>query len=72
MHPTLALITKCSAPHHLKNVEIAELQESDFECNGEYQFRNNTLVAFHCRRFGYSIICDGSLQQKESHKLNKT
>ncbi|XP_064631444.1 slit homolog 2 protein-like isoform X2 [Lineus longissimus] len=33
-HPTLALFTTCSAPHHHRGVEIAELQESDFTCNG--------------------------------------
>jgi len=33
-HPTLALFAKCHDPPHLRAVEIAELQESDFTCNG--------------------------------------
>ncbi len=41
MHPTLALFTKCSAPAQYKNVEIAELQEANFKCeggNGEFVY----------------------------------
>ncbi|XP_050396315.1 slit homolog 2 protein [Patella vulgata] len=30
--PTLALFTECANPQHLKNKELAELQESDFKC----------------------------------------
>ncbi|XP_074640928.1 slit homolog 2 protein-like [Tubulanus polymorphus] len=33
-HPTLGLFTTCSEPNHLRNAEIAELQEADFTCNG--------------------------------------
>ncbi|XP_041368487.1 slit homolog 2 protein-like isoform X2 [Gigantopelta aegis] len=31
-NPTLALFTECASPAHLKNAEIAELQEQDFKC----------------------------------------
>ena len=38
MHPTLALFTKCTAPNPFKNVEIAELQETDFKCNSNGKY----------------------------------
>jgi hypothetical protein len=33
-NPNLAVFTKCSSPVHLKNVEVAELQDNDFTCSG--------------------------------------
>ena len=33
-NPNLGVFTKCSSPAHLKNVEIDELQDSDFTCTG--------------------------------------
>ena len=45
MHPTLALFTKCSGPAQFHNVEIAELQEVDFSCNGRH-FTAEELVFF--------------------------
>ncbi|KAK7489547.1 hypothetical protein BaRGS_00019181 [Batillaria attramentaria] len=44
-HPGLALFTECAQPLHLKNAEIAELQENDFKCIPGYDLqRNNECI----------------------------
>ncbi|XP_070212275.1 protein slit-like isoform X2 [Littorina saxatilis] len=40
-HPELALFTECAQPQHLKNAEIAELQENDFKCIPGYDLQRN-------------------------------
>lgn len=40
-HPDLALFTECAHPPHLKNAEIAELQENDFKCITGYDLQRN-------------------------------
>ncbi|XP_025093491.1 protein slit-like isoform X1 [Pomacea canaliculata] len=40
-NPGLALFTECAQPPHLKNAEIAELQDSDFKCIPGYDVERN-------------------------------
>ncbi|XP_012937853.1 slit homolog 2 protein [Aplysia californica] len=40
-NPTLALFTECHQPMHLRNAEIAELQEIDFKCDATFQNRHS-------------------------------
>ncbi|KAI8777255.1 protein slit, partial [Biomphalaria glabrata] len=39
-NPTLALFTECHQPLHLRNAEIAELQDIDFKCDATFENRH--------------------------------